>query len=69
MIKPFLQDDAFLADVREARSRSDELHMWWLGQSGYLIHWQDSCILVDPYLSDSLTKKYATTDSSKTLCR
>lgn len=62
MIKPFLQDDAFLADVREARSRSDELHMWWLGQSGYLIHWQDSCILVDPYLSDSLTKKYATTD-------
>ncbi len=62
MIRPFLQDDAFLDDVRTARQRRDAVHIWWLGQSGFLIHSGDTCALVDPYLSDSLTKKYAATD-------
>ena len=62
MIQPFLKGDAFLADVKEARKRRDELHIWWLGQSGFLVHWQDSFLLLDPYLSDSLTEKYANTD-------
>jgi len=62
MIRPFLQGSAFLADVREACKRRDELHLWWLGQSGFLVHWRDSFLLLDPYLSDSLTEKYASTD-------
>lgn len=61
MIKPVLQDDAFLADVRAARS-DDHFFLWWLGQSGFLIRWRDHFLLFDPYLSDSLTKKYAQTD-------
>ena len=36
--------------------------MWWLGQSGFLISCRGAWLLFDPYLSDSLTKKYATTD-------
>ncbi len=60
MIKPALQDDAFLADVR--RSEPGKLHLWWLGQSGFLLRWQENSILLDPYLSDSLTKKYAGTE-------
>ena len=60
MIKPFLQNDAFLADVRS--EPRDRLNLWWLGQSGYLIQWQGHHLLIDPYLSDSLTKKYANTD-------
>ncbi len=60
MIKPVLQDDAFLADVHHAEA--GKLHLWWLGQSGYLIQWQGHHLLVDPYLSDSLTKKYAGSD-------
>lgn len=62
MIKPLLQDDAFLEDVIRAKSEPDKLHLWWLGQSGYLIQWQNRHLLIDPYLSDSLTKKYAGTD-------
>jgi len=60
MIKPVLQDDDFLADVRSAPA--DRLNLWWLGQSGYLVQWQGHHLLIDPYLSDTLTKKYANTD-------
>ena len=62
MIRPVLQDDAFLQDVARAKERPDDLHLWWLGQSGYLIQWQRRHLLIDPYLSDSLTTKYANTN-------
>jgi L-ascorbate metabolism protein UlaG (beta-lactamase superfamily) len=62
MIKPILQDDAFLEDVSHAKSNPDQLHLWWLGQSGFLIQWRGHHLLIDPYLSDSLTKKYAGTN-------
>jgi len=39
-------------------SAADHFDIWWLGQSGFLIQWNNTCILFDPYLSDSLTKKY-----------
>ena len=60
MIKPVLQNESFLADVRSAPP--DRLNLWWLGQSGYLVQWQGHHLLIDPYLSDSLTKKYEDTD-------
>ena len=62
MIKPVLQDDAFLDDVFRAKEDPSRLHLWWLGQSGFLIQWQEHHLLIDPYLSDSLTKKYAGTN-------
>jgi L-ascorbate metabolism protein UlaG (beta-lactamase superfamily) len=62
MIAPALKDEAFLADVRVARDYPNDLHLWWLGQSGFLLQWQDHHLLFDPYLSDSLTQKYAATD-------
>src|ERR1044071_2676672 len=62
MLKPAaLKDDAFLADLAQAKEEPDALHVWWLGQSGFLVEWQGQRVLFDPYLSDSLTKKYATT--------
>ncbi len=47
---------------------NDETHfyLWWLGQSGYLLQWKGKRVLIDPYLSDSLTKKYLTTDKPHT---
>ncbi len=62
LIRPFLQDDAFLHDVQDATGIERVLHFWWLGQSGFLLKWQNRFLLFDPYLSDSLTKKYAATD-------
>jgi L-ascorbate metabolism protein UlaG (beta-lactamase superfamily) len=62
MIEPVQSDDAFIEDVKRASASKDTLHLWWLGQSGFLVQWQGAHLLVDPYLSDSLTKKYAGTD-------
>jgi L-ascorbate metabolism protein UlaG (beta-lactamase superfamily) len=62
MIKPVLAGDAFLADVVAAKSHPNALHLWWLGQSGFLMQWHGRHLLLDPYLSDSLTLKYAATD-------
>jgi len=63
MIRPIQQDDAFLADLDRAGGAAPEsLHLWWLGQSGFLVQWQGHRLLLDPYLSDSLTRKYAGTD-------
>ncbi len=62
MIQPVLQDHEFLADVRSANAMDENFRLWWLGQSGFLLQWQGSHMLLDPYLSDSLTRKYANTD-------
>jgi L-ascorbate metabolism protein UlaG (beta-lactamase superfamily) len=61
MIQPRLRDEALLADIHAGRQAPDVLHLWWLGQSGYLVQWQGHHLLLDPYLSDSLTRKYANT--------
>ena len=61
MIKPVLQDDDFLRDVQGHREDREHLHLWWLGQSGFLLQWHGHHLLLDPYLSDSLTHKYAGT--------
>jgi L-ascorbate metabolism protein UlaG (beta-lactamase superfamily) len=60
VIEPALADDPFLADVAAVEDR-DSAYVWWLGQSGFLVRWQARHLLIDPYLSDSLTRKYAGT--------
>ncbi|MEJ2009231.1 MAG: MBL fold metallo-hydrolase [Acidobacteriota bacterium] len=62
MIRPALQDDGFLADARATNVNDEHFRLWWLGQSGFLLQWHGHHLLLDPYLSDSLTKKYAATD-------
>ena len=62
MKEPYLADDAFLADVEAARGEPG-VHLWWLGQSGFLVGCEGRHLLLDPYLSNSLTSKYAETDT------
>lgn len=62
MIQPVVRDEAFLSDVKQAESDESVFHLWWLGQSGFLLRWKEFHLLLDPYLSDSLTRKYAGTD-------
>ena|ERR1700728_935260 len=61
MKSAFQKDAALIGDIalalRQRRSR-----LWWLGQSGFLLYTPTGTVLFDPYLSDSLTKKYAATD-------
>jgi L-ascorbate metabolism protein UlaG (beta-lactamase superfamily) len=61
----FQKDDVLLAGIASARSRK-ATRLWWLGQSGFLLQAGGSSVLFDPYLSDSLTKKYAATDKPHT---
>ena len=62
LIAPVLKDDDLLADIEQAEDDEGVFHLWWLGQSGFLLKWQGNHLLLDPYLSDSLTDKYADTD-------
>lgn len=54
-----------LADIAQARVEGRS-RVWWLGQSGFLVVTPGGTILFDPYLSDSLTRKYAATDKPHT---
>lgn len=62
MIIPFQKDDTLLAEIRSTATDARSFSCWWLGQSGFLIKWAGKHLLLDPYLSDSLTKKYAATE-------
>jgi L-ascorbate metabolism protein UlaG (beta-lactamase superfamily) len=61
MIVPLQSDQQFLVDVTATVARRQGVSLWWLGQSGFLVHYDGHCIAIDPYLSDSLTYKYAAT--------
>ena len=58
----YKKNEDFLVDVQNASESPDDFHLWWLGQSGFLIKWGNQFILLDPYLSDSLTAKYSQTE-------
>src|SRR5882724_11885119 len=61
-----IKDENFIAEVEQYTHDEQRFHLWWLGQSGYLLLWNGKKILIDPYLSDSLTKKYANTNKPHT---
>lgn len=62
MITPYLQNEALLESIRNTPKNPERFYLWWLGQSGFLVKWRGQHLLLDPYLSDSLTKKYVQTD-------
>ena len=62
LIQPVRCGKPLLDEIQQALRCSDRLFLWWLGQSGFLLVYQGRSWLIDPYLSDSLTKKYSDTD-------
>jgi L-ascorbate metabolism protein UlaG (beta-lactamase superfamily) len=60
LIPAFQKNETLINDIKK-RSNTEGVHIWWLGQSGFLISWEGKHLLFDPYLSDSLTIKYAET--------
>ena len=61
-IVPVLAGEDLIAEIH-ASTEETGMHIWWLGQSGFLIQIAGEHLLLDPYLSDSLTAKYAGTDT------
>lgn len=62
LIPAVKSDAALVAEMDSFIGDESTFHLWWLGQSGFLLQWKGQRVLIDPYLSDSLTKKYANTD-------
>src|SRR3990170_3883018 len=62
LIKAVRKDHELVRDMDRLVTDETNFHLWWLGQSGFLLQWKGKRVLIDPYLSDSLTKKYATTE-------
>lgn len=62
LIPAFRKDEALIREMDELLVDLDACYLWWLGQSGFLVQWNGKRLLIDPYLSDSLTVKYALTD-------
>lgn len=61
LIPAYKKGKVLLAEMDALLDEADGFRLWWLGQSGYLLQWQGIRVLIDPYLSDSLTKKYSAT--------
>lgn len=61
-IQPKRSGPELIQDIHAAEPAPGTVAIWWLGQSGFLVKSQSGVLVVDPYLSDSLTKKYAHTD-------
>lgn len=60
------KNEELVAEMDSLLNDESQFHLWWLGQSGYLLQWKGKRVLIDPYLSDSLTKKYIRTDKPHT---
>lgn len=61
MIAAHQSGDSLRVDILSFKE-PNTFKVWWLGQSGFLIKYHGKSLLFDPYLSDSLTHKYAKTD-------
>lgn len=66
LIKAERKNEELLESIDSFRGEQEGFQLWWLGQSGYLLQWKGKRVLIDPYLSDSLTKKYLHTDKPHT---
>lgn len=62
LIQAFKKEDDLINEMDELMTDKENYYLWWLGQSGFLLQWKGKRVLIDPYLSDSLTRKYAATD-------
>ena len=68
LIPAFCKGTDLQRQIHEAKKNGqrESFDVWWLGQSGFLIQWNGKCVLFDPYLSDSLTKKYNSSNKPHT---
>jgi L-ascorbate metabolism protein UlaG (beta-lactamase superfamily) len=61
LIQPRLSGIALAGEIQSSHPGPRTLHIWWLGQSGFVVKSRFGTLVIDPYLSDSLARKYAGT--------
>lgn len=62
LIDAIQKNEALVEEMDSLLGDRQHYFLWWLGQSGFLLQWHGKRLLLDPYLSDSLTHKYAETE-------
>lgn len=62
LIQPALTGQALASEIEGTTPQPGTLAVWWLGQSGFVVKSRFGTLVIDPYLSDSLTLKYAGTE-------
>lgn len=62
MIEPLKSGAELIEEIRDSVPDFGSLHVWWLGQSGFLIRSRSWLLAIDPYLSEHLTRKYEGTE-------
>jgi L-ascorbate metabolism protein UlaG (beta-lactamase superfamily) len=40
--------------IKETQPKAGEIFFWWIGQSGFVLKTDSLCIVLDPYLSNTL---------------
>lgn len=61
LIQPWKSGAELLSEIAETAPGAGTVCVWWLGQSGFLFKTRNGVLVIDPYLSEHLTAKYAGT--------
>ncbi len=61
MIEPVRSGAELVAEIRDSIPGPGMLYVWWLGQSGFVVKSRAGLLVIDPYLSEHLSQKYAGT--------
>ena len=59
LIEPVQSGNSLIRDIHQTTVSTDQVAIWWLGQSGFAIKTSDMIFYIDLYLSEHLTRKYA----------
>lgn len=61
MVKIIAEDtrETIVNQLQALPFSGDKVRFWWLGQAGFIFCHKGRSLMVDPYLSDHLAKKYA----------
>ena len=47
-IKAVKKDEELMAEMDSLLEDENHFHLWWLGQSGFLLQWKGKRVLIDP---------------------
>lgn len=58
LLSPSKSGPALQQEILSSHPAPGSLLVWWVGQSGYVLKSRTGTLVIDPYLSDHLTRKY-----------